>query len=133
MIKYINYEILKLSKDLTYIVKDNAPSTELELFNETNLVIWSGASNNTIYQDETVNWAFRAIHDATHLKTGLGFSPQHEIEMGKIQAALLSSQCKSLLADLFYCEIAEQAKYFSQNGTFVDDQVTFTKQFLKIK
>lgn len=132
MIRYINNEILKASSTLTYIVKPSAPSTEQDLFNSTSLVIWSGASDNTIYKDASVNYAFRAIHDATHLETKLGFTPEHEVEMGRIQAARLASRCKSLLADVFYCEIALQAKYYLETNTFVADQVEFFYKNIKV-
>jgi len=131
-IRYINSEIMTMAAKLTYSIADQAPSTELELFNSTSLVVWSGQSDNTIYQDATVNHAFRAIHDAVHIETGLGFSPQDEIEMGRIQAAKLASQCKSLLADLFYCEIAEQASYYEKNGVFIPNQVEFTQKYINL-
>ena len=117
-----------LKQDLKYTVKDKAPSTELELFNSPSLVIWSGESHNTIYQDESVNWAFRAVHDDYHLKTGLGFSPEHEIEMGRIQASKIDSD---ILAKLFYIEIAGQAEHYLKTGQFVQDQVAFTLNALK--
>lgn len=128
LIKYINREILKQAASLKYSVADLAPSTETDLFNAPSLVVWSGASDATVYQDETVNWAFRAIHDAMHLETGLSFSVEHEIEMGRIQA---SKQSSSVLADLFFCEIAGQAQYYKQNGVFVSNQVEFTLNYLQ--
>lgn len=133
MIKYINNKILQMSQDITYTIKDIAPSTERELFNSSSLIVWSGGSSNTIYQDPKVNYAFRAVHDNVHLITGLGFSPVHEIEMGRIQAAALASRCESLLADLFYCEIAEQAKYYLETNTFVENQISFTNSKLMLK
>lgn len=131
-IQYINSEFLNMARGLNYSVADFAPGTENDLFNSTGLVIWSGASENTVYDCPKVNHAFRALHDAKHLETGLGFNPEQEIEMGRIQAAEMASQCKSLMADLFYCEIAEQARHFQENGEFVTDQVAFTKKYLKI-
>ena len=120
---YINNWILSQSKDLRFKVQDLAPSNEIELFNEPSLVIWSGASSDTIYQDKAVNWAFRAVHDHLHLETGLGFSPDQEIELGRIQA----SKCDSdLIADLIYIEVSGQAEYYLKHGKFVDDQVKFT-------
>lgn len=128
LIRYINNEVLRQSKNLRYTIKEIAPSTIQDLRNESSLVIWSGASDATIYQDASVNYAFRAIHDALHLKTGLDFSPKHEIEMGRIQA---SKQSSSLMSELFYTEIARQAEYYLINGVFVQDQVNFTKQYIK--
>lgn len=131
-IEYINSKVLSEGKHLKYTVKRQAPSTESELFSSTSLIIWDGESNNTVFQDPLVNYSFRAIHDSIHLKTGLGFSIDHEIEMGRIQANILASRCDSLLADLFYCEIAEQAKYFKLNGTFVKNQIEFTKNYINL-
>lgn len=122
-----------MSSTLTYIVKPDAPSTVQDLFNSTSLIIWSGGSDSTIYGDASVNYAFRAVHDMTHLETRLNFTPEHEIEMGRIQAAKLASRCESLMADLFYCEIALQAAHYLQHGDFVADQKSFTELHLGLK
>lgn len=126
-INFINQSILDQASKLRYIVKDEAPSSEVDLFSSTSLVVWSGASEATIYQDASVNYAFRAIHDALHLKTGLGFSVSHEVEMGRIQA---SKQTSDLMADLVYCEVAGQALHYLKTGLFVLDQVAFTNAWL---
>ena len=126
LISYINNKLLADASKLDYIIKADAPNTLGCLQNATGLVIWSGASDDTIYQDETVNWAFRALHDALHLKTGLGFDVDSEIELGRIQA----NQYEGILADLIYCEVSLQAKYYKENGIFVANQVEFTKQNL---
>ena len=120
MFRQINDLILKSAP--RHQVKDSAPSTEIELFNSPSLVVWSGASENTIYQDTRVNWAFRALHDALHLETGLGFSVPEEIELGRIQA----NQYTGLMADLIYIEVAGQAEHYLKTGQFVKDQVAFT-------
>jgi hypothetical protein len=124
-LREINSLILKTAPQ--HLVKDVAPSTHAELLAQPTLVIWSGGQDSTIYQDKRVNEAFRALHDALHLKTGLDFSIQEEIELGRIQANLYSG----LMADLVYCEVALQAKYFLKNGIFVSDQVEFTLMNLK--
>lgn len=128
-IKYINQVILKQASKVSYSIADIAPDTEKSLFNVSSLVVWSGASDNTIFQDASVNWAFRALHDALHLKTGLGFSHAEEIELGRIQASQFDS---TLLQDLVYCEISLQAKYHLETGLFVQDQVEFTVNKIKV-
>lgn len=129
MTREFNSLILKQAARVQYRVADLAPGVESELFSRagSELVIWSGASENTIWNDKRVNWGFRALHDALHLKTGLGFSPAAEIELGRIQA----SQYSGLLADLVYIEVAGQAEYFLKTGRFVLDQVEFTLAELK--
>jgi hypothetical protein len=127
MIRYINQTILSQTKDLKYTVSEVAPDTEASLFSSTSLVVWSGQSDNTIYQDSSVNYAFRALHDDLHLKTRLGFSVDHEIELGRIQANMFSS---NLLQDLVYCEVALQAEHFRQTGQFIQNQLEFTINYL---
>jgi hypothetical protein len=121
--------MLKIPSEFKNLILQTAPSDEFGLFNTSSLVIWSGASDDTIWADARVNWAFRALHDALHLETGLGFSPKSEIELGRIQA----SKYEGLLADLVYCEVAGQAEHYLKTGQFVVDQVEFTIQYLKTK
>lgn len=123
-IHFINNAVLRMASKLAYRVADNAPNTfgDLQACGKE-LVIWSGASDKTIYGDCRVNWAFRAWHDSLHLKTGLIFHVDHEIELGRIQASLCDSQ---LVADLIYCEVAGQAEHYKQTGEFVTDQLSFT-------
>lgn len=122
-IRYINETILREAKKLSYIVKDSAPSNDIDLFNAPSLVIWSGASDKTIFGDCTVNYAFRAIHDTLHIETGLQLNVESEIELGRIQA----NRCTSdLMAELTYIEVAGQALYFKEHGMFPVDQVSFT-------
>lgn len=126
LIHYINNKIMDKASSLKYSVADLAPNNEIELFNASSLIIGSGASDLSLYGDKKVNWAFRALHDALHLKTGLGFSHLEEIELGRIQA----SQFDGILADVIYCEVSMQAKYHLETGLFVLNQVLFTKAFL---
>lgn len=127
-LNFLNDSILKQAKNLKYTVKIDAPQNEIELFNSSSLIVWSGSSDNTIYRDKSVNYMFRALHDDLHLKTGLGFSPKHEVELGRIQA---SKQSSNFLAELIFCEVAMQAIYFEKTGLFVADQVTFNLNYLK--
>ncbi len=110
-----------------HLVKAVAPSTFQDLYNSPTLVVWSGASDNTIWGDNKVNYAFRALHDALHLKTGIGFSPLEEIEIGRIQASMYTG----LMAELVYIETAGQAEHYLKTGQFVEDQVSFTINELK--
>jgi hypothetical protein len=128
MFRELNNKILKQASKLNYTVSEVAPSTMTDLVNNSTLKVWSGASDNTIWNDPSVNYAFRALHDKLHLITGLGFTPDEEIEIGRIQA----NQYEGLLADLVYIETTGQAEYFKQNGVFVQDQTMFTMEKLKL-
>lgn len=128
MIDYINQTIMRQASKLTYTVSALAPSNESDLFNATSLVIWSGASDQTIFQDPKVNYAFRALHDSLHLKTRLGFSVEAEIELGRIQASQYESD---LMRELIFCQVSMQASHYKTTGQFVVDDFGFTMQYLK--
>lgn len=127
--QYLNSEMLKQAKSISYTVSDKAPNTEADLVGQgsQHLIIWSGQSDKTIFQDASVNWAFRAIHDALHLKSGLGFSVQDEIILGNLQSSLV--KCP-LIAEIVRIEIVEQAKHYQLTNTFVNDQIGFMRQHL---
>ena len=127
-IQYVNNEILRQASGLYYTVSDLAPHVETDLFNSPTLVIWSGSSDDTFFQDKHVNWAFRALHDMLHLETRMDFNPKSEIELGRIQANMFKGS--ELLQDLVYSEVSSQAEYYLRNGMFVSNQVEFTKQDL---
>jgi hypothetical protein len=126
-LNYINNTLLRQANKLLYTVSHNAPGTEIDLFNSTSLVIWSGASDKTIFSDCRVNWAFRALHDTLHLQTRLDFRPETEIYIGRLQASLYDSD---LVRELIYSEASLQAEYYLNNGHFIDDQYNFTLNHL---
>lgn len=119
-----------LSTAPKHLIKAVAPATFKDVWNSPSLVVWSGESHNTIWNDPMVNYAFRALHDALHIKTRIGFSPLEEIEIGRIQAAKYESYSK-LFSDLIYIETAGQAEHYMRTGQFVTDQVEFTINKLK--
>jgi hypothetical protein len=116
-----------LARAPSFSVADAAPNCERDLWTMGSMVVWSGASDRTVFGDPAVNWAFRAVHDAMHLATGLGFSPAEEIEMGRRQASTFDGG----VADIVFLETAGQAEYFLRTGKFVEDQVAWTLARLK--
>ena len=127
-LSFINNTILRDASNLPYRVASVAPSTYGDLVSCPSLVIWDGASDKTVFQSEAVNWAFRAIHDALHLETGLTFDPMHEIELGLIQA---SRQSSDLMRELIYCEIVMGAVEYIKTNDFILDQQGYTCNHLK--
>lgn len=119
----LNELILQQASKLTYQVSDSAPNTVSDLWRQKSgiMTVWAGESDNTIFADPAVNWAFRALHDQLHLDTGLGFDPSDEQTLGWLQAQGFDGQ----LADLVYCEVAAQAAHFERTGEFVKDQREF--------
>lgn len=121
----INNKILLTAPRFT--VSNVAPSTFADLKRQPSLVIWSGESDHTIFGDNRVNWAFRALHDSLHIQTGIGFSPAEEMALGRIQAA----RYDGLMADLIYIEVAGQAEHYLKTGRFVSNQVEFAVNSLR--
>ena len=86
------------------------------------MLIWSGGTETAIYGDPSVNWRFRAWHDAHHAATGIGFTVEDEVQVARIQCAQLDSR----LAAVVWQEIAGQALEFERTGKFLEDQTAWT-------
>lgn len=52
-------------------------------------VVWSGASEHTIFGDPEINYAFRAWHDWCHWRRKSDFSPSGEIAVAHHAASRL--------------------------------------------
>jgi len=91
--------------------------------------VWSGASENTIFGCPEFNWAFRAWHDAVHIRYDLPFTPEGEREVAAIQCQQLIEHYGQSDTTRFWCalidsEINGQLEYASNNGgEFPIDQV----------
>lgn len=124
----LNEIILNKVKSLVWSVSDSAPSTFGDLVGHGgSLVVWSGESNHSIYGDPHVNRAFRALHDSMHVRFGLSFSAEHEIELARRTAAMFDGT----LADLVWSDIAGQVEFFKEFGHFPSNQVDFVLNYLK--
>jgi len=107
-------------------VADIAPDTFESLTRHIGVpVVWSGASERTIYADPRVNHAFRAWHDALHLRLGAGFDLEGESRVALEQARIVC-QYSHTWARLVMAEVQDQAEYSIKNGLFVSDQVKFS-------
>ena len=123
-----NKRILELAPK--FEAKDVAPSTfaELKANTTSGLVVWSGASENTIYGDAIVNHAFRAWHDMLHLKLNAPFNEEGETRVALEQARLIQSDN---YGKLIMCEVVGQVEFFNKFGMFPTNQVEFFKQYIK--
>lgn len=112
-------------------VADFAPQTIEDVvrsYRETNsIVVWSGGSDSTIYKDPQVNYLFRAMHDMTHILIGSDFSMEGETRTALFQMGRSGTE----FGKIIQIEVIEQAKYYFQTGSFLEDQVQFTIDQLK--
>lgn len=126
----LNTKVIKLARvsSPNWGVSDNAPGTFDALMASTSspLIVWSGASQDTIYGDASVNHAFRAWHDSIHIKQCLPFTLEGEAAVARIQANEIGGQ----YADIILAEIDAQAQYFSLHGKFPEHQLNFMLKVL---
>lgn len=128
-------QLLKLMTKNIYIpkyeVKDFAPETLkdiVEVYKNTGkLIVWSGASENTIWNTPQSNWLFRAWHDFTHIKGLYEFNNEGEASTALYQM----SQSGTILARLIDIEVNGQLEYFNKYGRFPENQIEFFKKTFK--
>lgn len=113
------------------MVQDNAPETFEDVFKTykltCRLVIWSGASESTIWGSREANWLFRAWHDYAHILSLGEFTPEGE----RLAALKQMSQSGTILAKVINIEVNEQVKYFQQYNKFPENQIEFFKEKAK--
>lgn len=114
-----------------YEIRDLAPETLKDVVstfkNTGKLVIWSGASENTIWGDSHSNYLFRAWHDYIHILTLGEFNSQGE----KLVALKQMSQVGTIFARFIEIEVIEQLNHFEKNGAFPTNQLEFFKKLYK--
>ena len=91
--------------------------------------VWTGASENTIFGDPTINHKFRAWHDYTHLLNKVGYDSVGESIVADIQKNELPSDWL-FERELLHIEVVGQIHYHALHGDFVDDQRLFTARYL---
>lgn len=92
------------------------------------VVVWTGASDNTIFDCPESNWAMRALHDLWHLDSGGDFDLLGEVRVH--HHALDNGLVPSALADAFTVDGIGQSVYHTMTGRFPEDQRKFTEQTL---
>lgn len=98
------------------------------------VTVWTGASENTIFDDAETNWAFRAWHDAAHLAHGLPFTIEGETATAYVQASHLIGEYGDgddvvEMVALLLCEVVGQAERFARYGEFPADQMAYTRAY----
>jgi hypothetical protein len=120
-----------------WIASDNAPDTyagAIEAMNtQGRVVVWTGASGGTIFDDQETNWAFRAWHDATHIRHALPFTPEGEAATAYVQAADLVAEYGDdtdvvEMVALLFCEVIGQVAHVTKTGAFPADQMAFARR-----
>ena len=100
------------------------------------MLVWSGGSENTIYAEPEVNWAFRAWHDWCHYRGAHDFTPEGERSVFELQRSHLllfygdSLQTRRWIR-ILRAEVIGQQEYFYRYGHYPHDQRAFVEVYLK--
>lgn len=86
------------------------------------IIVWTGASDRTIFGDPAVNHAFRAWHDWCHLVLEADFSQDGEHKVCLMQQRQVRTMCEDILTKE---EIAEACKFIECE---IDGQKIYTTQ-----
>lgn len=139
----LNAAVLTMVSNLLpmgYDVSDIAPDTYEGLIRHTSktgrILVWSGASDTTIYGDSEVNYAFRAWHDFVHFTYRFGFSLIGEINTYQIQRNQLLKQFgdnpeTQEFVKYIHAEVVGQAEYEINFNQFPIDQCAFVLDYIK--
>lgn len=100
------------------------------------MLIWTGASENTIFECQETNLHFRNWHDFHHVTKNLPFNTEGEKAVALLQCEdirkvygvndVTDSWCK-----LVMCEVVGQIEYAEHNGFYVSPQNAFTLAYLE--
>jgi len=122
-----------------YDVSNAAPETYEELIAHLDaghrMVVYNGGSEQTIYGDPEVNFAFRAWHDWCHWRGRHDFSHEGERAACAMQSEHLialygeSSQTRRWRR-ILQAEIIGQRDHFDRHGAFPEDQRAFAENYL---
>jgi hypothetical protein len=99
------------------------------------IVVWSGASDATIFGDPEVNYTFRAWHDWCHWRGRLPFDFKGEQGVCEMQCGHLLSLYGDSNRTRRWCRIVDaevigQRLYFDRFGRLPSDQYDFVVAYL---
>lgn len=120
-----------------YDVADKAPGSfdalKAHVARTGRMLVWSGASDDTIFADREVNWAFRAWHDWCHLSGGFDFTLAGETEAAKMQIEHVRALYgrRPDWERIIWAEVVGQATYFRDQGKFPAEQRAFTESYVR--
>ena len=102
------------------------------------LMVWNGASDNTIFSAPEFNWVFRAWHDWHHIRMQAAFDTDGEraVAMAQIDDVLRyvdDTELALYMIMLIQAEVNGQVDHLNTTGSFVEDQRSFTVNYVRCK
>lgn len=126
---------------LGFDVSDNAPSSLEALTKHVNatgrMLVWSGASDRTIFACPETNHAFRAWHDLHHYRLQAPFNELGELQVCRAQKADLWALYGDTtpyweFSAIVFAEVIGQLRHEQKWGVFPADQMAFTRSWLAV-
>jgi hypothetical protein len=121
-------------------VSDDAPQTYEQLKTlmdaGNRMRVWTGGSEDTIYNEPYVNYAFRAWHDICHWEGQFGFTVDGEIATCEMQCRQLfefygNNETTQQWCTILRAEIVGQALYFQRHKRFPKKQTHFFAAYIR--
>lgn len=137
----MNTAILTLTACIVgpFEVSEYAPATfsalKAHLDAGNRMVVACEGSNQTIFGDPKVNFAFRAWHDWCHWQGGFDFSLDGEssacgMQLSHLHCCYQTHPKVQYWSKLLSAEVVGQRQYFERHGCFVRDQRAFATAYL---
>ncbi len=131
---HITSRVLPCGYDVSEIAPQDFDSLVSHYDKTGRVLVWSGASDRTIFADCEVNYAFRAWHDSKHITGNFPFSWEGESAAMQAQMddirALYDGKIAEYFCDLLTAEIQGQKQYQDARGGFPLDQIGFAQSYL---
>lgn len=119
-----------------FVAVEDAPTNYYDLrqafLKEVPLPVYAGASDDTIYTTRQGNYAFRAWHDALHVRMYRGFSLPDELAVASEHVRAVSAEFgyDSLEATIMAIDTAGQALRWAADREHVPHQLNFVRHQL---
>lgn len=131
---HITSRVLPCGYDVSEIAPQDYDSLVSHYDKTGRVLVWSGASDKTIFGDCEVNYAFRAWHDSKHITGKFPFNWEGETAAMQAQIAdvraIYDGKTAEYFCDLLTAEIQGQKQYQDARGGFPVDQIGFARAYL---
>lgn len=129
--------VAEQTKGMDCTVSMHAPDTweELQRAKTAGLVVYAGASDQTMYGVPYGNRQFRAWHDSVHLAWNADFTMGSDAQrrgewQGAREQCRMAEKTGTRLAHWLWADLRAQEASWLAHGVFPDDQVTCVRDFV---
>lgn len=127
--------LLPCGFDLAADAPDSLEKLNAHVARTGRIQVWNGASDQTIFGDAEINYAFRAWHDWSHWRGQHAFTPRGEAAVARMQVTHIRAlygrgRVARKLARMVRAEVIGQIRHHLRHGAFPEDQASFAATYL---